>query len=120
MNFDIKKEELKPIYDNRKSFYKKAYIEYHTEWNELYSRIKKIKLYSYNTIICTIEYIDSENRFYHIHNDNLISQTTLRHLKEFLLQLFYCKEKTLTKKEILKNRTTKYNVVQDVFIDLPY
>ena len=116
----LRKEELKTMYDVRKSFYKKAYIEYYIKYDELYSRIEKIKLYSYNTIICTIEYIDKENRFYHIHNDDLISQTSLRHLKEFLLQLFYCKEKTLTKKEILKNRTTKYNVIQDVFLGLPY
>lgn len=115
-----KKEELKPIYDTRQSFYKNAYINFFIEWTETHSRIKKIKLYSYNTAICTIEYIDAQNRFYHIHNEELISQTTLRHLKEFLLQLFYCKEKTLTKKEILKNRTAKYNVVQDVFLDLPY
>lgn len=121
MNFDVKKEELKPIYDNRKSFYKKAYIEIISSWSEVHAKIEKIKLYSYNLLVCEVNYYkDTTNRFYTICNEEFISQTTLRHIKEFLMQWFYCKEKTLTKKEILKNRTTKYNVVQDVFLDLPY
>lgn len=116
----VKKEELKIIYDKRKSFYKKAYIEYYTEWSELHSRLTKLKLYSYNTLVCTIEYVNIEERFYHLHNTELFSQTTLRHLKEFLLQYFYCKNIKLTKKDVLNNRSSKYNIKKDVFIPLPF
>lgn len=117
---DMKKEELKVIYDSRKSFYKKAYIEIFTEWNELHSRIEKIKLYSYNTLVCSIEYIGTAERFYLLYNRDLFSQTTLRHIKEFLQQLFYCREKALPKKDILKNSAIKYNVVTDKYIPLPF
>ena len=120
INEMIKKEELKIIYDKRKSFYKKAYIEYYTEWNELNSRLTKLKLYSYNTLVCTIEYVNNEERFYHLHNIELFSQTTLRHIKEFLLQLFYCKNIKLTKKDVLNNRGSKYDIKKGVFIPLPF
>lgn len=118
MNFDIKKEELKPIYDNRKSFYKKAYTEIISSWSETHAKIEKIKLYSYNLLVCEVNYCeDTRNRNYTICNEEFISQTTLRHIKEFLQQWFYCKEKTLTKKDILKNRMLEYNVLQDDFIN---
>lgn len=120
INEMIKKEELIPVYDTRKSFYKKAYIEYFTEWSELHSRLTKLKLYSYGTLVCTIEYINTEERFYHLHNVELFSQTTLRHAKEFLLQLFYCKNIKLTKKDVLNNRGNKYNIKKGVFIPLPF
>jgi hypothetical protein len=118
-NVDVKKEELKPIYSTRQSFYKKAYFEIVSEWNETHAKIHKIKLYSYNTLVCTIEYFNQFDRMYYIHLGEL-SQTTTRHIREFLLQWLYCKEKTLTKKDILKNRCIKYNVVDDNFINLPY
>lgn len=116
----IKKEELKVIYDSRKSFYKKAYIEIFNEWNELHSKIEKINLYSYNTLVCSIEYIGEAERFYYLYNRDMISCTTLRHIKEFLQQLFYCREKALPKKDILKNSAIKYNVATDEFIPLPF
>ena len=118
---DMKKRELKVIYDSRKSFYKKANIEILSEWNELHATIKKINLYSYNTLVCSIEYIGTtEERFYFLYNRDMISCTTLRHIKEFLQQLFYCRGKDLTKKDILKNSAIKYNVVTDEFIPLPF
>ena len=120
MNFDIKKEELKTMYNNRKSFYKKAYIEYYIEWSELHSRVTKIKLYSYNSIVCTVEYVNTTERFYHLHNMGLFSQTTLKHIKEFLLQLFYCKDIKLTKKDILNNRGNKYDIKKGAFVPLPF
>lgn len=117
MNFDIKKEELKPIYDNRKSFYKKAYIEIISSWSETRAKVEKIKLYSYNLLVCEVNYHeDTTNRVYTICNEEFISQTTLRHIKEFLLQWFYCKGKTLTKKDVLENCKNTYNVVKDKFI----
>ena len=63
-------EYLEPIYDSCKSFYQKAYIE---------TDKKKLSLYSYNTLICTIK----NNK---IKVFNMQSATTIRHLKEFLSQ----------------------------------
>ena len=88
----MKKYELLPIYDSRKSFYCKAIIE---EENE------NIKLYSYNTLVCTL----SNNNI--ILNDAvdqslLFSNTTLRHIKEFLKQFYYNSNKNITKKDLLK------------------
>jgi len=103
----IKKEELKVIYDSRKSFYKKAYIEIFNEWEELHSKIEKINLYSYNTLVCSIEYIGTAERFYYLYNRDLFSQTTLRHIKEFLQQLFYCRGKALPKKRYIKKFSGK-------------
>lgn len=88
----MKKYELLPIYDSKKSFYHKAIIE---EENE------DIKLYSYNTLVCTLSHNDI------ILNDNidqslLFSNTTLRHIKEFLKQFYYNSDKNITKKDLLK------------------
>lgn len=76
----MKREELYPIYDNAKSFYRKAFIE---KYND------KIKLYSYNTHVVTI-YLTESGRYYSLNSDVpeelLFSHTTLRHIKEFLHQ----------------------------------
>lgn len=76
----MKKEELRTIYDNAKSFYKKAYVEKCDD---------KIKLYSYDTHVATI-YLTESGRYYSLNSDVqeelLFSQTTLRHIKEFLHQ----------------------------------
>ena len=88
----MKKYELLPVYDKSKSFYNKAIIEEE-------SSIKK--LYSYNTLVCTL----SNNNI--ILNDAvdqslLFSNTTLRHIKEFLKQFYYNSDKNITKKDLLK------------------
>ena len=88
----MKKYELLPIYDSRKSFYHKAIIE---EENE------NIKLYSYDTLVCTLSHNDI------ILNDNidqslLFSSTTLRHIKEFLKQYHYNSDHNITKKDLSK------------------
>jgi len=88
----MKKYELLPVYDSRKSFYKKAIIE---EENE------NTKLYSYNTLVCTLSHNDI------ILNDNidqslLFSNTTLRHIKEFLKQFYFNCDHSITKKDLLK------------------
>ena len=63
-------EELKPIYDGKKSFYNKAQIK--TEDN-------KTILLSYNTEVCFIK----NNK---VNIKGFYSNTTLRHIKEFLKQ----------------------------------
>lgn len=68
----MSKQELKPIYDRRKSFYKKAFIIKDDDGT--------IHLISYWTEVATIK--DGRlkiNGFY--------SATTLRHLKEFIEQM---------------------------------
>ena len=69
---------LKPIHDNHKSFYKKAYVK---EWGN------SKELYSYGTRVALIKL--DENGM----NNKLIlgrmatcSATTLKHVKEFLYQ----------------------------------
>ena len=88
----MKKYELLPIYDSRKSFYNKAIVEEE-------SSIKK--LYSYNTLVCILSNNDI------ILNDAvdqslLFSNTTLRHIKEFLKQYYYNNDLDITKKDLLK------------------
>lgn len=76
--------ELQTRYDSRKSFYKKAIVK------NLYDLGKGITLlYSYNTLVCAV-ITDSDKKYYIINdeiNDALLySNTTLRHIKEFLHQ----------------------------------
>lgn len=86
------KSYLMPIYDNRKSFYNKAYI---VRVGDL------VRLYSYNTLVLEIG-----KGFYKLNKSIdeklLFSNTTLRHIKETLKQFYYRENKTLTKKEIIK------------------
>jgi len=67
------KYELTPNYNSRKSFYQKAMIEE--------KGTNKICLYSYNTLVAEI---DKENKKAIVYTT--YSQTTLRHIKEFLKQ----------------------------------
>ena len=88
----MKKYELLPIYDSRKSFYNKATVEEERG-------IKK--LYSYNTLVCTLSHNDI------ILNNNvdellLFSNTSLRHIKEFLKQFYFNSDHNITKKDLLK------------------
>lgn len=78
--------KMKPIYDNAKSFYKKAIVETN---NDI------IKLISYNTIVATIDLNTNKATI-----KNTYSQTTLRHIKEFLKQH---KFKAHNKKQILED-----------------
>ena len=68
------KEELRPIFDRRKSFYKKAYI--------IREEDGTVRLISYWTEVATIK-----NGKLHI--NGFYSATTLRHLKEFVEQMGY-------------------------------
>ena len=68
----MEKEELKPIYDRRKSFYKKAFIVRNAD--------NSIDLLSYATIVATIK--DGK-----LHINGFYSNTTLRHIKEFVEQM---------------------------------
>lgn len=76
----MEKYELEPIYDGRKSFYKKAFIIRNADGT--------IELISYSTTVATIK-----NGKLHI--NGFYSATTLRHLKEFVQQNgFQCGSKS--------------------------
>jgi len=77
---EVRNQELEAIYDKCKSFYRKAIID-------------KDKLYSYGTL--AMEIIDYQPIIY-----NMQSQTTLRHIKEFLKQRGF---KAESKKQIEKD-----------------
>lgn len=86
------KEYLMPLYDSRKSFYNKAYIV----------RIgNTIRLYSYDTLVLEVGQ-DYYKLNKNINDELLFSNTTLRHIKETLKQFYYKDDRTLTKKEIIK------------------
>lgn len=101
---EVKKEFLKPIYNTQKDYYKKAEVK------TLNNNIKL--LYSYNTLVCIIydnKYILNTNISYNL----LFSNTTLKHLKDFLLQninilrLSHFIDNKITKKDIIKNNNKR-------------
>ena len=79
-------EELNPVYNNQKSFYGKALIKDTT---------KGMELYSYNTLVAKTE----KRQIFVTHNDDYLTQTTLKHIKEFIQQVGY---KKMSKKELLQ------------------
>lgn len=116
LNWD-RVEELEPIHDSRQSFYGKAKIltvDFEAD-NGHHMQVKK--LYSYNTLVLTFIEDITEGTGVHyslnleeVEEKLLFSNTTLRHIKEAILQLmgltdeqFYSLNlKGLTKKNILK------------------
>lgn len=113
------KEYLSPIYDSAKSFYDKAYTKerfscYYNERGENVS-YTIIKLYSYDTLVCTIYKDYTQNKKYYYLNYSveeklLFSKTTLRHIKEFLKRLFYYENIKISKKDIIKNNYKELNI----------
>jgi hypothetical protein len=83
----VKEMYLQPIFSDKMSFYKKAKVVFDNG---------KTTLYSYDTKIIELK----GRELVYMCEDYLLSQTTLRHLKEFLKQFY--KNKEYTKKEILK------------------
>jgi len=87
--------ELKPIYENCKSYYKKAII---------LDLGAYVILSSYNTEVCVIN--TAEHSFVVYGGNcyqNYLTTTTLRHIKEFLKQYFYNGNVEITKKDLLKH-----------------
>lgn len=92
---------LYPEYDNAHSFYGKATIKKYYENNIL----QKIELYSYKTLVLTIAN-NKYNLNYEIKEKLLFSNTTLRHIKECLLQYFW-----IHNNERLTAKLTKQNII---------
>lgn len=95
-------KELKPIHSGQKSFYRKAFV----------SRLgARIMLHSYDTLVATIT--AQGNVFIHISKDE-ITATTLKHLKEFLLQERF---KAESKEQIYKDYHYGFNPVEFFSVD---
>ena len=105
--------ELKPVYTNQKSFYQKAYIETWGAWNQ------NINLYSYGVLVAQIGYLAPEDNSEEIfgillYPDWDCTQTTIKHIKEFMQQYGFA---AMTTKEI---RTLAQPYCDDyLFIERP-
>ena len=72
---------LAPVYDNAKSYYKKALVRDYLRGEVAYKK----ELYSYDTLVCTIEngvYTLNHN----VSEELLLSRTSVRHIRDFLYQ----------------------------------
>ena len=79
---------LTPVLNDQKSYYKKAKIE-------TFNQVKN--LYSYDTLMIGIE---NEEVIYLNEDESCYTQTTLKHIKDFLYQ--YLDLEGVTKKDILQ------------------
>lgn len=96
------KKELLPVFENVKSYYNKAEVK---KYYNKYNIITKYELLSYNTIVLT--YKESKLKLNKDININLLtSQTTLRHIKEFIKQYYYLLDNE-TQKTLEKNNFSK-------------
>lgn len=76
--------ELTPLYDGRKSFYGKAFIEH---WNTENGMQYVLRSYGAAVAMVTPTYADNEAETYDVKIGlEYLSATTLRHVKEFLAQ----------------------------------
>jgi hypothetical protein len=105
LQFEKTINELKPIYDSRQSFYKKA-IVYTLKYNGSTTYILK----SYDSVVSLITETADGVKFAYINNNIseslLYSNTTLRHIKEFLKQ--YYKNVDYTKADLKNYAITKF------------
>lgn len=101
------KKELLPVFENVKSYYKKAEVKKYYNKNNI---IVKYELLSYNTLVLT--YKESKIKLNkNIKKELLTSQTTLRHIKEFIKQYYYLLDEE-TKKTLEKNNFSKKTLLQ--------
>lgn len=91
--------ELSCIYDSRQSFYRKARVE--EKENEDCSYIEKT-LISYSTVVARITYEINKGRKFEILNPLEVSNTTIRHIREFMRQNGLSDEAENTKAKLLK------------------
>ena len=84
---DTRLQELETVYDSRKSFYGKAHVKIDIDTIG-HRHVVYYTLFSYDTFICEVKEIDG-GKFINAFTDDEshLTQTTLRHLKEFMLQL---------------------------------
>lgn len=103
------KTELKAIFDDRQSFYKKAFIY---EDDEFYY------LKSYDSFVAKIRKINATNEIYNkIYIKCLSSNTTTRHIKEFVQQYAkkYIDIKNLQALELLNLSNNEYVINKKLY-----
>lgn len=98
--------ELKPVYDSAKSFYGKSEVVFY--FNE-----GKYEIFSYNTLVMT-HYKDYYELNYDYFNTEekkklLFSNTTLRHIKEYLRQ-HWDTNINITKQDIINFNGKRYGI----------
>lgn len=99
---------LKPVFENVKSYYEKATIKKYYNKENI---IVKYELLSYNTSILYLENNKIYFNYKDIKNKKIYTNTTLRHIKEFLKQKYYYLE--LNYKDILnKEKITKKDIIK--------
>ena len=110
----IKEVFLYPEYDNAKSFYNKAKVKKYYDNDNL---LVKTELYSYNTLVLTIE--NNKYKLNHdIKEELLLSNTTLRHIKELLKQHNWQLHFDIkTKKDVLAFENKKYYDTTKIYFD---
>ena len=110
----IKKEKLQTIYDKRKSFYGKATVVTYKD-----NEATLLNLYSYDTLVMQIvKNYNGESKYIlncAIPYDLLFSNTTLRHIKEFLHQNMTSKDSQYN--ELIKKGFTKKNIEKNAIWD---
>lgn len=108
--------ELQPLYDGRKSFYGKAFVE---RWGT--DKGTQLVLKSYGTVVAKVTPITSIGVYPTIYdvavNMDVLSATTLRHVKEFLAQtddvfrgihLEWLRDKVYGEKAVDNDDATRY------------
>lgn len=108
--------ELQPLHDGRKSFYGKAFVERWGTENGM-----QLVLKSYGTVVAKVTPITSIGTYPAIYdiavNMNVLSDTTLKHVKEFLAQtddvfrgilLEWLKDKVYGEKTVDNGDITRY------------
>lgn len=91
MKNNIQRYELEARYDVRQSFYRKAYVEIDNDEHI-------ISLLSYDTLVLVYD-VGEHNGYVKILDEDYLTNTTLRHVKEFLKQFNL---PTGTKQELIK------------------
>ena len=99
----MKTRELRVVYGTQESFYKKAFVKEDEEGTEY--------LYSYYSLILT-----NYGRALKFEEDiNLYSNTTMRHVREYLRQIGKGELAKLSKSKLFKELAKTNYIVLDIF-----
>ena len=98
----MKTEELRTIYSNQESFYKKAFVKEDEDATQY--------LYSYYTLIIT-----NYGKALKFEEDiNLYTVTTMKHVREYLKQIGHWDLATLSKSKLLKKLNENNYIILDI------
>ena len=98
----MKTEELRTVYSNQESFYKKAFVKEDEDATQY--------LYSYYTLIIT-----NYGKALKFEEDiNLYSNTTMKHVREYLRQIGKWDLAKLTKANLFKKLEETNHIVVDI------